>query len=185
MARCRALAIALPVLATGALFLATSGVALHSPLYDPERSATPSALEILARVKAEVIPAENSLTDYGVAFNTAGYKTLLAWNERYRVRPVWAADFESLNVTLPCCGFTAPSADETKNCGCGHHKALYGLAKQLLTDGYSLTETQAEIGRWAAYMYPREALIVEMERRALTDPAINRALQEVKEKGEC
>ena len=82
-------------------------------------------------------------------------------------------------------GSAAPSADETKNCGCGHHKALYGLAKRLLADGHNRTEAQAEIGRWAAYMYPRETLIVEMERRALTDPAINRALQEVKERGEC
>lgn len=145
----------------------------------------PSPLEILERVRAEVIPTENSPTGYGPAFNYAGYQTLLEWNRDDRVNPALAADFESLNVSLPCCDFAAPSAEESKNCGCGHHQALYGLSKRLLLESYSRAETQAEIGRWAAYMYPKETLQAEMERRALTDPAVNRALQELKAKGEC
>ena len=34
-------------------------------------------------------------------------------------------------------------------------------------------------------MFPQETLKAELERRALTDPEINRALEELKEKGEC
>jgi len=53
------------------------------------------------------------------------------------------------------------------------------------SDGYNRAAMQAEIKRWAAYMYPKETLKAEMERRALVDPLINQALQELKEKGEC
>ena len=167
-----------------AVLLAAGGVVL---LLDAGRRALapPTAREILERVKAEAIPAENTPANYDVAFNVAGYQTLLEWSQSYPVAPEWAADFESLNLTLPCCGFTSPSADETKNCGCGHHRALYGLSKRLLADGYSAAETQAEVNRWVAYLFPRETLAAELERRALIDPEINRALQEFKENGEC
>lgn len=172
-----AIAVALLLAAGGGLLLSDVGRRTHTP--------PPSALGILEGVRAEVIPAENSPSGYGPAFNYAGYETLLEWNREDRVNAALAADFESLNVSLQCCDFAAPSADESKNCGCGHHQALYGLSKRLLLESYSRAETQAEIGRWAAYMYPKETLQAEMERRAFTDPAVNRALQELKAKGEC
>jgi hypothetical protein len=174
-------------LVTGVAFLlAAGGIALLVDLARPRLTpAASDALEILTQVKAEVIPAENRPTRYGVAFNAAGYETLLMWKDRYPINPSRASDFEALNVTLPCCAFTTPSADESKNCGCGHHLAVYGLAKKLLADGYNRAETQAEIARWVAYLFPQEALKAELERRALTDPVINQALQELKEKGEC
>lgn len=169
-----------------AFLLAAGGIALLVDLARPRLTpAAPDALEILARVKAEVIPAENTPTRYGVAFNAAGYETMLTWKDRYSVHPSQASDFEALNVTLPCCAFNTPSADESKNCGCGHHQAVYGLAKKLLADGYSRAETQTEIAQWVAYLFPQETMKAEMERRALTDPVINQALQELKEKGEC
>lgn len=146
---------------------------------------TPEALQILAQVQAEVIPAENSPTSYGVAFNAAGYAALLAWNESLKPRPQWADNYETTDIVLPCCGARHPFRDETQNCGCGHHQALYGVTKFLLKAGYSTEATQDEVDRWKAYMFPKETLKAEMERRALTDPAVKRALDELKERGEC
>ncbi len=169
-----------------ALLLVAGGLGLLArAAWQLFRPAPLTALEILEQVKAEVIPAEGTATDYGVTFSPAGYDTLVAWKDKVPVEANWAADYEALDITLPCCGVAHPFADETKNCGCGHHQALYGLAKRLLTDGYGRDAAQAAIGRWTAYMYPKEILAAEMQRRALADPAVNQALQELVEKGQC
>ncbi len=144
-----------------------------------------TALEILEEVRAEVIPAEGAATNYGVSFSLAGYEALVAWKDQYPVDRLWATDYEALDIVLPCCDVAHPFADETKNCTCGHHQALYGLAKKLLTVGMSGAAVQAEVERWTAYMYPQETLTAEMKRRAVNVPAINQALQELIEKGEC
>ncbi|MBI3176476.1 MAG: hypothetical protein HYZ35_00655 [Chloroflexi bacterium] len=168
-----------------AVLLAVGGVTFIILAARKTIAPAKSSVEILAQLKAEVIPEENSPTGYGPAFNYAGYENLLEWNRLYAVDRAWAANFEAQDVTLPCCGFAVPSADESKNCGCGHHQALYGLSKKLLNGGYDREQTQTEIRRWTAYMFPQETLKAELERRALTDPEINRALEELKEKGEC
>ena len=152
-------------------------------VFSPPKPKT--ALEILEQVRAEVIPAEGAATGYGVAFSKAGYDTLVAWKDQYPVNPAWAADYEALDITLSCCDVAHPFADEKKNCACGHHQALYGLAKKLLTDGLGRDAAQSEVRRWTAYMYPKETLKAEMERRAVNDPAVSQALQELIETGEC
>ncbi len=168
------------------LFLIALASLLTASANDPIPAVSRlTALGILEQVRREIIPAEGSPTSYGVAFNLAGYATLSEWGRSYVVASAWAGDFEALDFTLPCCAFTQASADESRNCACGHHVALYGLAKRLLNTGSPRADTQAEIRRWVAYMYPKETLAAEMERRALTDPAIHDALQELKEKGIC
>jgi hypothetical protein len=145
----------------------------------------PTAREVLERVRQEVVPADNAATPYGVSFNAKGYQTLLSWNSQYHVTQAQAASFESLDLTLPCCGFGHPSADETKNCGCGHHQALYGLSKRLLDFGYDQKAVQAEVGRWAAYFFPRETLEAVLSQRATGDPAMQQALDELQQNGGC
>ncbi len=88
------------------------------------------AREVLERVRQEIVLADNSSTAYGVSFNAGGYQTLLSWHSQYRLTQAQAATFEALDLTLPCCASGHPSADETKNCGCRHHHALYGLGKR-------------------------------------------------------
>lgn|SRR3989338_22337 len=179
--------VAARLLIVGALLLAATGggllVNLGRQVFTP--TPTPSALEILARVRAEVIPAEDSDTGYGPAFNYAGYQTLLSWNKTFKPSPAWADAYEAIDITLPCCGAAHPNRDERQNCGCGHHQAAYGVTKYLLQAGYSVDEVQVEVNRWKAYMFPKETLAAEMERRAVSDPAIQRALEELKANGQC
>ncbi|MBI5829288.1 MAG: hypothetical protein HZB20_07045, partial [Chloroflexi bacterium] len=130
-----------------AVLLAVGGVTLLVLAAQKTFAPAKNSVEILTQVKAEVIPEENSPTGYGPDFNYAGYENLLEWNRFYTVDRAWAANFEALDLTLPCCGFAAPSADESKNCGCGHHQALYGLGEKLLAAGDSRELTQAEIRR--------------------------------------
>jgi len=148
-------------------------------------TATPSPLQILEGVRQELIPAEGSETGYGPDFSSYGYEMLRQWNTDIRPAAVWVDDYVRLDIRLPCCGAVQPYEDETKNCGCGHHQAIYGLAKRLLKNGDRLPQVQAEIGRWRAFMFPRETLQAEMERRALNDPAIRQALDELRQQGIC
>ena len=148
-------------------------------------TATPDALRILDDIRRELIPAEGSSTDYGPRFMSEGYETLRQWNVAIRPEAVWADDYVRLDIRLPCCEAIHPNEDESQNCGCGHHQALYGLGKQLLRSGTHLTNVQAEIGRWRAFMFPRETLQAEIERRALIDPAIREALDELRQQGVC
>ena len=148
-------------------------------------TATPDPLRILDDVRKELIPTEGSSTDYGPSFTLEGYEVLRQWNVVLRPAAVWADDYVRLDIQLPCCEAIHPYEDESQNCGCGHHQALYGLGKRLLQSGARVNEVQAEIGRWRAYLFPRETLQAEMERRALSDPAIRQALDELRQQGVC
>ena len=149
------------------------------------KNQTADPLQVLESVRRELIPDEGLATGYGPEFSTEGYQELIEWNEAIRPVPRWAAAYVGLDVTLPCCGVAHPFADESKNCACGHHQAIYGLAKRLLHTGYPPAAAQVEIGRWRAFLFPRETLQTEMARRALTDPAVRQALEELRERGIC
>jgi hypothetical protein len=152
----------------------------------PEVGVGPSEAErILEQLQREIIPAEGSPTGYGITFSEAGYLTLVAKNRTLSVPPERAEDFEGLNMRLPCCPFRSPSVDEAKNCPCEHHQALYGLAKWLLQEDYPADRVQEEVTRWSRYLFPKEALRAEMERRAKLDPTVEAALEELKAKGKC
>ena len=150
-----------------------------------ESAPTPDALLILENLRAELIPAEGLLAAYGPPFSPEGYEILHQWNADIRPEPWWAADYERLDIRLPCCGAIHPYRDETRNCGCGHHQALYGLGKGLLREDVHPSRIQDQIGRWRAFFFPRETLQTEMERRALDDPAIRQALDELRQQGVC
>ena len=170
------------VVATVAVAAGLSLLLMVPGLLVPSRSA---AGELLERVRAELVPADGTATEYGVLFSTEGYQTLLSWHSQYRVSGGPAASFETLDVSLPCCGFEHPLADESKNCGCGHHQALYGLAKRLLSTGYGGDQVQAEVTRWAAYFFPKETIETALAERAGSDPAFQEALEELQQKGGC
>ena len=152
---------------------------------DRGSAPTPDPFQILADLRAELIPAGGSLTTYGPPFSSEGFEILREWNEGIRPEPEWADDYTRLDIRLPCCEAIHPNRDETQNCGCGHHQALYGLAKGLLRSGFRVPNTQAEIGRWRAFLFPRETLQAEMERRAVEDPALRDALDELQQQGVC
>jgi len=151
----------------------------------PAPAAASDPLRILDDIRREMIPAEGSPTDYGPSFTSEGYEVLREWNVVLRPAAAWADDYERLDIQLPCCEAIHPFEDESQNCGCGHHQAMYGLGKRLLQSGARVTEVQAEIGRWRAFMFPRETVQAEMERRALSDPAIRQALDELRQQGVC
>lgn len=168
-----------------ALARVPSGAVASSTLTPTDSPTLIKARAILARVRDEVIPAEGLGTDYGVSFTDAGYETLRQWNEDYKVQGSYAGGFESLDLRLPCCDWSKPSRDEQSNCACGHHQALEGLSKKLLSEERSASAVQREVTRWAHYLYPKEALSAEMEKRAQLDPDIKTALEELKARGEC
>jgi hypothetical protein len=131
----------------------------------PKIPRTPSPEQLVEQLQAELIPAVDTLTGYGPHFNQDGYDMLLRWNRDIRPEESWAADYEALNITLPCCAAAHPNRDETLNCACGHHQALYGVAKWLLQRGYTVTEVQTEVDQWKAFFFPRERLMAELVRR--------------------
>ena len=174
-----------PVAVLGLGLILTACAAFNPARFRSTPTSTPEPLQILENLRRELIPIEGSPTGYGPTFSTEGYETLLQWNESIRPAAAWADDYARLDIRLSCCGAVHPFEDESQNCGCGHHQALYGLAKQLLDSGSPVTSVQAEIDRWRAFMFPRETLAAEMERLALEDPAIRQALDELREQGIC
>jgi len=159
---------------------------LDAPASAPTAStALQKARVILARVRDEIIPGDGQATEYGVTFSHAGYETLVKWNEDLRVESSYAAAFESLDMRLPCCGWSKPSRDERLNCACGHHQALEGLGKKLLSAGWARDAVQREVTLWNRYLFPKQAIRAEMEKRAQLDREIRAALEELKELGKC
>ncbi len=156
----------------------------------PAPTLTPStallqARAVLARVRDEIVPREGTTTKYGVTFSDAGYQTLIQWNEDYKVEPRYADAFESLDMLMPCCDWRNPSRNEEKNCACGHHQAIEGLSKKLLSDGWDSRIVQTEVTQWTRYLFPKETVRAEMENRAQLDAEMKAALDELKAHGEC
>ncbi len=162
----------------------TSAAASASDTADAD-AALVKARALVARVREEIVPREGLATDYGVTFSDAGYQALQKCNADYKVEPSYARAFESLDLMLPCCEWSHPSRDEKSNCACGHHQVLEGLAKKLLAEGRSAAVVQGEVIRWSRYMFPKEALTAELEKRAQLDPEMKAALDELRAHGEC
>ena len=147
--------------------------------------ATLSPAQQIELLRSELIPAQDSLTGYGPTFSRAGYEQLLEWNGEMAPETRWAGAYEALDIRLPCCNAAHPNRDEKRNCGCGHHAALYGASKSLLHRGFSAAEAQVEVDRWRAFYFPRERLLTELRRRALTDPNYEQALRNMEQQGAC
>lgn len=148
-------------------------------------AALENARAVVAQLRQEVVPREGFVTAYGVSFSDDGFNTLIEWNRDRAVPARDAPAFESLDLRLPCCNYSQPSRDETKNCRCGHHFALEGLSKELLSRDWTRDQVQFEVMRWSRYFYPANALRAELEKRGQLDQFIQAALDELTARGEC
>ena len=174
----------LPIVGLGSSY--EPSIVQNTPALTPTADAAlQNARAVLARMRDQVIPREGQTTEYGVTFNHSGYRTLVKWNQDSKVEPSYANAFESLDLRLPCCDWSKPSRNEKTNCGCGHHQALEGLGKRLLSAGWSRDAVQREVTKWNRYLFPREALRAELEKRDQLNPEIETALEELKAPGEC
>lgn len=82
----------------------------------------------------------------GVPFTQAGYNQLLGYDKSINLDSTQMKSYVGLDVEMPCCGFKTLQA--AGNCGCGHHMALSGLAKLMISNGYSQDQVQNEINSW-------------------------------------
>lgn len=99
-----------------------------------------------------VTNASTEVSSYGLTYNDAGYQELLSDAKRVTLTPDQGKNIVGLNVEIPCCGVKTLQA--SGNCECGHHVALFGLAKRLALQGYTRDVIQLEIGKWKNVFYP-------------------------------
>ncbi len=92
------------------------------------------------------------MTSYGITRDGVGYQKLLEYAGSVQLTAAQTQTIVGLDVQIPCCGFTTLQASD--NCQCGHHVALYGLAKLLASKGWAKTDIQAEINEWKDVFYP-------------------------------
>lgn len=96
--------------------------------------------------------ATGELTSYGITMDSAGYEQLLDFAANTTLTAEQMRTIVGLNVLLPCCGFAKLQA--TDNCECGHHVALFGLAKLLASKGWNKAAIQTEIDSWKVLFFP-------------------------------
>jgi hypothetical protein len=141
--------------------------------------------KIIEDLKAKIIPAQNTQTPYGLAFNDHGYHQLLSFEKDIKLEEgLYKNGLARKDVFLPCCRFDRMKEDYSENCQCGHHLALYGLGKKLIQLG-STEQVQSEIDRWKRFFFPREYLQMELEKSASATAEVRRALEEFKSEGGC
>lgn len=99
--------------------------------------------------------ATGEKTEYGVTVDDAGYQQLLQAAQAVPLTPAMEKLVVGLNVELPCCGFKQLQAKD--NCQCGHHIAMFGLAKLMASKGYGRDQIQSELDRWKKLFYPNGA----------------------------
>lgn len=83
---------------------------------------------------------------YGIPFSEEGYQQLLGYDKTIRLTDPQMKNYVGLDVEMECCGFKTLQAKG--NCQCGHHIALSGLAKYLISKGYTREQVQSEINTW-------------------------------------
>src|SRR3989344_3069113 len=97
-----------------------------------------------------------------INYNTDGYNTLLKYYKSINLDAEQSKKVAGLDVELPCCGFqkivtkTDGTADFPGSCHCGHHDAMYGLAKYMVQKGYSREEMQKELDVWKEVFFPTQ-----------------------------
>lgn len=91
-------------------------------------------------------------SDYGITYDQAGYNLLLGYAKSVNLNSAQTKKIVGLNAEIPCCGFKILQAEG--NCECGHHVALYGLAKLLASKDYSRENIQMEMDKWKQIFYP-------------------------------
>ncbi|MEK6887649.1 MAG: hypothetical protein AABX14_01760 [Candidatus Aenigmatarchaeota archaeon] len=99
---------------------------------------------------------QKTTNQYGVPLTQAGYDQLLGYDKSISLDSTQMKSYVGLDVEMPCCGFKTLQA--TGNCGCGHHVALSGLAKLLISKGYSRDQVQNEINSWKDVFFGNNAI---------------------------
>lgn len=93
--------------------------------------------------------------EYGVTYDNAGYQELMGYAKSITLTDTQTTLIVGLDASIPCCGFKMLQA--TGNCECGHHQALYGLAKLLASKDYSQDQIQFEMNKWKKVFFPEGA----------------------------
>ncbi len=93
-----------------------------------------------------------TLSEYGLAYDDTGYQQLLTAAKNVQLTPAQTNLIVGLDIRIPCCEVTTLQA--TDNCECGHHVAMYGLAKLLASKGYERDTIQSELNKWKEVFYP-------------------------------
>ncbi|MBI4150533.1 hypothetical protein HY492_00230 [Candidatus Woesearchaeota archaeon] len=91
-------------------------------------------------------------SSYGITYDSKGYDQLLKAAQSITLNAAQTKTIVGLNILLPCCGVSTLQAKD--NCPCGHHVAMFGLAKMLATKGYERADIQTELNRWKTIFYP-------------------------------
>lgn len=91
-------------------------------------------------------------SDYGITYDDAGYEQLLGMAKSINPTKEQEKVFVGLDILLPCCGVKLLQA--SNNCECGHHVAMFGLAKMLAQKDYSREQIQDELNKWKQVFYP-------------------------------
>ncbi len=96
----------------------------------------------------------------GIQYNGEGYKMMLNYYKTIKLSAADSKKVAGLDVTLPCCGFKNilvtkdGTSDFENSCHCGHHDAMYGLAKYMVQKGYSREDMQKELNVWKGVFFP-------------------------------
>jgi len=91
-------------------------------------------------------------TKYGLTYDNAGYEKLVEAAKTIQLSAEQTQKIIGLDAQIPCCGFKELQA--SGNCECGHHQAIYGVAKLLTSKNYSREEIQSEMNKWKTIFYP-------------------------------
>lgn len=91
-------------------------------------------------------------SDYGISLDNQGYQKLLEYENSITLTKEQNSQIVGLDINMSCCG--VQKILPAGNCACGHHLALHGLAKYLVTNGFDRNQIQNEINKWKEVFYP-------------------------------
>lgn len=98
------------------------------------------------------VVGSGEMSSYDITYDNAGYDKLLEAAKTISLNKEQTKLIVGRNIELSCCGVKMLQA--SGNCECGHHVALFGLAKLLASKGYTAEDIQSEIDKWKLVFFP-------------------------------
>ena len=128
-------------------------------------NSTSSALGTIAAQKStgqQQATPQGISPQMGIEYNTQGYNALLDYYSTINLSDAQSKAVAGLDVELPCCGFkeilvnSNGTANFEASCHCGHHDAMYGLAKYMVQNDYNREQMQSELNVWKEVFFPAQ-----------------------------
>jgi hypothetical protein len=151
-------------------FLIAIGLAVGNYFSEPQvreskqTSKSSATASIIEQIRAEIIPEENTPTDYGIKIATTSLSQIAQYDKELLLSEAEKQRYNKIIEGIECKYCCGPAPVD--RCSCQHAAGYRGLVKYLIKNTtYSDQQIKDEVARWRAFFFPKQVLSEELKKR--------------------